>query len=65
MKFVQKLLTATLLVGGAASVYQVSLYSTDYPGICKRERLSERCNQDQDCCAGHKCDSFGFCVRQR
>lgn len=65
MKLFKKLVATTLLIGAPASLYIVSLYGLVSTQICKRERLSERCNLDQDCCAGNVCDSFGFCVRQR
>lgn len=65
MKLIKKLMAAALLIAAPASMYVVSVYSAESTQICKRERLSERCNLDQDCCAGNECNAFGYCVRAR
>lgn len=33
-----------------------------YVPFCGAERTSGKCNDDNDCCCGKTCDSFGYCV---
>ncbi len=61
---VRKVLVAALLLGSPAVVV-LSLYGALPSQICKRERLNERCNLNQDCCEGNECDAFGYCVPKR
>ena len=74
MKIAHKLFFAVALLSVPAVSYVSSLYSSCYDedefrsrpfrggsGLCNRERGSNRCNIDSDCCPGEECSAFGMC----
>lgn len=61
----KNIIFAFLIMVVVPGIIQVSSLYGRGQTLCAHQRGDSRCNDNEDCCSGRKCNSFGYCELRR